>query len=79
MSDYIKLTTVREVRAAIKKATHVWLNTRIGTVERSVSITKKAAIEMLHGMGGDTTAEAIEMYAGYIADTSRDGYSIWIG
>lgn len=78
MSDYIKLTTVREVRAAIKKATNVWLNVRLGTVERTIAITKKAALEMLHGMGGDTTAEDIEAFGGWIADTSPDGYSIWI-
>ena len=78
MSDYIKLTTVREVRAAIKKARNVWLNVRLGTAERTIAITKKAATEMLHGLGGSTTADDLECFVGWIADTSPDGYSIWI-
>lgn len=79
MSDYISLTTVAEVRKAIRKAKHVFAEVRIGTMQRAVAVSKKEALGMFSDMLPGEHAVDYEAYASAFASTSRDGYTIWIG
>lgn len=56
------LMTVKEARAAVKKAKRVVIRPRFGLVEKEIIITKKEALYLLEDIADDETPESMEMY-----------------
>jgi hypothetical protein len=71
------ISTIRELRAAIKGAREIRAEIRFGCSERWVRISKTDAVALVRDLGKVATAADAEMYSGTFG--SFDGDTLYLG
>lgn len=67
------ITTVKELRRAIRWAKFVYVTPRFGVAEREVHITKAEALRFVASLAADATPRDMEMYGEGFATANNDG------
>lgn len=73
------LTTIPEVRSAIKKAKAVYCQIRFGVSEAWVPLTKKAAMEFIDTIPDDADPENFSMFGGTTFAVWEDDGTLSLG
>ena len=76
---YGKITTVTELRKAVKKAKLIFIRVQFGLSERWVSISKREAEYLVNGINADLTPQEAEMRSGYFGTVTEDGAELSLG
>lgn len=76
--SWTELTTIPQLREAIKKAPEVYMSVRFGVSEDDIKVTKRAAMEFLKDYKDTDTPRHHEMYCDYFGRVDSDG-NVYMG
>ena len=78
MSEYIKISTVADLKKAVSAAKHIFVQVRFGCSEKWVKISKQDARTLVSGLPDDATPQDAEMSGEAFGEHSRNGNILYL-